>query len=254
MNDHPHSCCSCCSKHDVRVVHNARWGVLRRQHKHRRRCVATADQGDTQHAVIDLGCWQAQAFLGSWGVAAAALSAADAAVHPLPTLLGSANGHADPSSCAPALVARVGVARGSSLNSFPDSWQLLGAWQVGAPELVNASTADTGRSSRYTIADACPQKDGIRKYICYGPCCSIPWGPGGPICLALAARAFRYAMPFTFVGWFRRDSQQDERKEPVGMKVDLAGLAFSAVLFASAAPRTAAGVAYSFAFLVLCLM
>jgi uncharacterized protein YjlB len=188
MNAHTQSCCS---KHDVRVVHIARWGVLRRQHKHRRRCVASANQGDTQHtehAIINLG--RLQAVPWSFGAAAAALtlSAADAAAQP--TLLGSANGHADPSSCAPALVAPAGVTRESSPNSFPDGWQLLGAWPVGAPELVIASTADTGRSSRYTIADACPQKDGIRKYICFGPCCSIPWGPGGPICLALAAGAF----------------------------------------------------------------
>jgi hypothetical protein len=37
------------------------------------------------------------------------------------------------------------------------------------------------------------------------------------------------------------------------MKVDLAWLAFSVVLFVSAAPRAAGGVAYCFAFLVLCL-
>ena len=118
-----------------------------------------------------------------------------------------------------------------------------------APSVVHAQPVAS-------VADeACPEREGIRKYICYGPCCGIPWGPGGPICLALSAAAFRYAMPYTFVNWFRRDVKQQDDKEPEkSLGVDAAGLAFSAALFASAAPRTAAGVAYSFTFLVLCLL
>lgn len=95
----------------------------------------------------------------------------------------------------------------------------------------------------------CPQFEGIRKYVCYGPCCGIPWGPGGPICLALAGGAFRYAMPYTFVSWMRRDNDSD-----AAMRIDAAGLAFCVTLFASAAPRTAEGIAYSVAFLVACLL
>ena len=103
------------------------------------------------------------------------------------------------------------------------------------------------------VAETCPQREGVSKYICYGPCCAIPWGPGGPICLALSAISFRYAMPFTFSGWFRRDIEQADKERGDDVRVDRAGLAFSVALFASAAPRTAAGAAYSFALLVLSL-
>lgn len=93
-----------------------------------------------------------------------------------------------------------------------------------------------------------PLYHACRKYICYGPCCGLPWGPGGPICLALAGIAFRYGMPYTFVRWLR-----SEEAELQG-KVDIQTLAFSAVLFLSAAPRTAEGFAFSFLFVVLCLL
>jgi hypothetical protein len=103
------------------------------------------------------------------------------------------------------------------------------------------------------VAEACPEREGLRKYICYGPCCAIPWGPGGPICLALSAASFRYAVPFTFSGWFSRSIAEADKEPEGAMRVDPAGLAFSVALFASAAPRQAAGAAYSFALLVLSL-
>ena len=87
-----------------------------------------------------------------------------------------------------------------------------------------------------------------RKYICYGPCCGLPWGPGGPICLALSAIAFRYSIPYTWIGWVRSDSPELARN------VDLAALTFAAALFLSAAPRTAEGFAFSFLFVVMCLL
>jgi hypothetical protein len=95
---------------------------------------------------------------------------------------------------------------------------------------------------------ACPEREGLPKYICYGPCCALDWGPGGPICLALSAAAFRYAMPYTLIAWVRGSHPDAD------MTVDLKVLAFAAALFASAVPRTAAGITYSWAFLVLCLL
>jgi hypothetical protein len=105
-------------------------------------------------------------------------------------------------------------------------------------------TADLAESE----PQACPQLTGLPMYICYGPCCELDWGPGGPICLALSAATFRYAMPYTWIQWMRKSHPDAE------MVVDYKALAFSAVLYASAAPRTAAGVAYSWLFLVLCLL
>lgn len=87
-----------------------------------------------------------------------------------------------------------------------------------------------------------------RKYICYGPCCGLPWGPGGPICLALAGTAFRYGMPYTIVGWVRSEDAE------LPGTIDTKTLAFSAALFLSAAPRTAEGFAFSFLFIVICLL
>lgn len=112
-------------------------------------------------------------------------------------------------------------------------------WQTPAPE----------RPQPLFETSACPELTGIRKYVCYGDCCGLPWGPGGPICLLLAAATFRYAMPFSFSSWF-----QKEQNDNPPLPVDWPALAFSAVLFASAVPRTAAGLAYSWAFLCLFLI
>jgi hypothetical protein len=98
-------------------------------------------------------------------------------------------------------------------------------------------------------AAACPEFTGIRKYVCYGPCCGVPWGPGGPICLALSAAAFRYSMPFRYSSWIRSEDSEAEAGT-----VDLPALAFAAVLFLSSAPRTFGGVAASWTLLVLCLL
>ena len=104
------------------------------------------------------------------------------------------------------------------------------------------------------VAASCPDLQGIGKYVCYGECCSVPWGPGGPICLALAGGALRYAMPYTFSGWLRRDIALADKERAADMRLDKAGLAFAVALFASAAPRSGAGLAYSFAFVIACLV
>jgi hypothetical protein len=96
----------------------------------------------------------------------------------------------------------------------------------------------------------CPDYTGLRKNICYGPCCGIPWGPGGPICLALSAGAFRSGMPYRFSSWVRSPAGEDD---DVG-SVDVPALLFSAALFLGSAPLTFSGVAFSWLFLVVCLV
>jgi hypothetical protein len=96
----------------------------------------------------------------------------------------------------------------------------------------------------------CPEYTGLRKNICYGPCCGIPWGPGGPICLALSAGAFRTGMPYRLSSWLQSKEEEAAEVGPVDKPV----LAFSAALFLSSAPLTFGGVALSWLLLVLCLV
>lgn len=108
---------------------------------------------------------------------------------------------------------------------------------------TNATATDANTSS------SCPDFTGIRKYVCYGPCCGVPWGPGGPIFLALSAGAFRTAMPFRYSSWLR-----SKEEDPELGTVDRPVLAFSAALFLTSAPFTFGGVAASWLLLVLCLV
>lgn len=96
---------------------------------------------------------------------------------------------------------------------------------------------------------SCPNFTGLQKYVCYGPCCGVPWGPGGPIFLALSAVAFRTAMPYRFSSWLR-SSEEDSEIGPVDKPV----LAFSAALFLSSVPYTFGGVAVGWLLLVVCLV
>lgn len=114
---------------------------------------------------------------------------------------------------------------------------------------VVADSAVPASVPESTAASSCPNFTGLRKYVCYGPCCGIPWGPGGPICLALAGGAFRTALPFRYSSWLL-----SKEGDPDLPPVDKGVLAFSAALFLGSAPLTFAGVSVSFAFVVACLL
>lgn len=121
---------------------------------------------------------------------------------------------------------------------------------IPALELSQASSeATTSINTTASGGKACPDYTGLRKNICYGPCCGVPWGPGGPICLALSAGAFRSALPYRFSSWLR-SKETDAEMEGVDKQV----LAFSGALFLSSAPLTFGGIALSWLLLVVCLV
>ena len=121
------------------------------------------------------------------------------------------------------------------------------------PTTSLADVADDAVATPVAAEDAhpCPEREGLRKYICYGPCCAIPWGPGGPVFLAISGAAFRAAMPYTIIEWFQRDEEEQAEAE---MRVDFPTLAFCIASFAASAPRYFEGAVYSFVVVVACLL
>ena len=120
--------------------------------------------------------------------------------------------------------------------------------ETAIPQAPIDASSSVGAAVKDDTA-ACPDFKGLQKYVCYGPCCGVPWGPGGPIFLALSAGAFRTAMPYRFSSWLR-SSEADPEIGPVDKPV----LAFSAALFLSSVPYTFGGVAAGWVLLVLCLV
>lgn len=142
-------------------------------------------------------------------------------------------------SSSPALAHDADLPRTSTSSQQQQQTFTQSAWQpVQAPNLVGA-----------TAAEACPERSGIAQYVCYGPCCGLDWGPGGPICLALAGISLRSGVPWTFSGWVRKNVGA-----PLDTTPDSGTLLLALALFVSSVPRTFAAVACGWAFMVLCLV
>eukprot|EP01024_Parvocaulis_polyphysoides_P009025 TRINITY_DN12747_c0_g2_i1.p3 TRINITY_DN12747_c0_g2~~TRINITY_DN12747_c0_g2_i1.p3 ORF type:complete len:169 (-),score=27.85 TRINITY_DN12747_c0_g2_i1:244-750(-) len=91
---------------------------------------------------------------------------------------------------------------------------------------------------------SCPQRSGLEAIICYGRCCGIPWGPGGPICLILGIVALRYALENKLITNFtgKKNLQEGQTSKNWVENVDRNSLAFAIALFISSVPRNFEGL------------
>ncbi|KAK3270066.1 hypothetical protein CYMTET_21519 [Cymbomonas tetramitiformis] len=108
---------------------------------------------------------------------------------------------------------------------------VLQARAAGSDTQTDLSVAEdvsgVGSDEKRTLqGKPCPNLSGVRASICYGPCCNLDWGPGGPICLLLAFAVARAARP-----------DAKEAKLP-NAKPDQGTLLFALALFLSSVPRT----------------
>lgn len=117
---------------------------------------------------------------------------------------------------------------------------------VAMPKPLTASTpqqlsyvAEDGAQSQLDalftrlVPETCPPKEGgFNKYICYGTCCAVPWGPGGPICFVLSGICIRtgLALRITRLG-----------EENSAWVVDRSSLGFGLALLASSVPTNYGG-------------